>query len=487
VAAGSSLTTPQTLLEISTRPYLYELSKRYGKSITKLSEIPDEVFDEWQSKGFKWVWFMGVWQLGDYGLNHDRTDPNLKKSYDSVLPGWTNDDVIGSPYAIVKYEVNTQIGTASDLAAVRTKLHNRGMKLMLDFVPNHSAYDCPDVTDHINYYIRAPQGTSDPSKYFDNGVAYGCGQWCDPWTDVAQLNYFDQDFRAARIETLKTIASVCDGMRCDMAHLILNDVFGSCWSTELSAWGYSTPSTEFWSDAISAVKKEYPDCIFMAEAYGDNIATTLAGLGFDYIYDKEAIDSLKNHDVQGLINKFKSADLNHLAHFTENHDEPRSMETFWNYAPASDAASAALLSLPGVRFVFQDQWYGYAKKLDVHLRRALSENPNNEVVAFFNAFLPILGLDSVSTGTFSIQTYTGANTVLTWKWVKGTEHVLFCINFGEAQAWGNIICDDAPETGATIPVQELISGVTYYRDPKEMKTTGLVVGLDAYQVQVFKY
>jgi hypothetical protein len=487
LALGYSLTTPQNLLEISTRPYLYELTQKYGREITKLSEIPDEILDDWEVKGFQWIWFMGVWQVGQFGIDHDRTDPGLRASYDVVLPGWTEEDVIGSPYAIVKYELNTELGTAEDLATLREKLHSRGMKLMLDFVPNHSAFDCDDVTNHMNYYIRAPEGSIDPNKYFSNGIAFGCGEWCDPWTDVAQYNYFDPEFRTARIETLKHIAGVCDGLRCDMSHLILNSAFGSYWATELAAWGYTTPTTEFWADSISAVKAIYPDFIFMAEAYGDDIQTTLHNLGFDYSYDKEAIDQLVAHDVSGLISKLKKLDLNVLSHFTENHDEPRSMATFWNYAPASDAASAALLSLPGVRLVFQDQWYGFAKKLDVHLRRAVKEDPSPEVQSFFNSLFTILKMDSVLKGTFTIMTCNGGSNVLTWRWVKGDEHVLFCVNFGESQQFGSIICDDAPTSSETIPVVELMSGTTYYRNPAEMRTTGLNVILDAYQVQVFKY
>ena len=487
LSLASTLTTPQTLLEISTRPYLYELTQRYGKDISKLSEIPDEVFDEWETKGFKWVWFMGVWQLGEIGLKHDREDPSLRASYDTILPGWTEEDVIGSPYAIVKYEVNTDIGTAEDLAIIRQKLHQRGIKLMVDFVPNHSAFDSEDITKHVNYYIRAPPGTKDPKKYTDDGIAYGtCGDWCEPWTDVAQFNYFDLEFRASRIEILKKIASVADGMRCDMAHLMINSNFAEIWATELAAWNYTTPTTEFWADAISAVKADYPDCIFMAEAYGDDIQTKLHSFGFDYSYDKEAIDQLKNHDVQGLLSKLKKLDLNVVAHFTENHDEPRSMASFWNYAPASDAASAALLSLPGVRLFFQDEWYGYAKKLDVHLRRAVSEDPDTTVQTFFSTLFKVLKLDSVANGDFTMIDFNGGSNVLSWKWVKGDEHVLFCVNFGESQQNGKVIFDDVPQGQADVTLTELVTGVEYH-EPASTLREGYSIHLDQYQVQIFKY
>jgi hypothetical protein len=273
VHLASSLPQGVRLLEITTRPFLYILTQRYSRPINRLQDIPTEVFDDWKAKGFEWVWFMGVWQLGPAGLQHDKTDPNLLKSYDQVLPGWTWDDIIGSPYSIVSYTINTVLGTDDDLSFIRDQLHARGMKLMLDYVPNHSATDAPEVNTSVNFYIRAPPGTVDPNKYMPNGIAYGCGQWCDPWTDVAQFNYMDEDFRASRIAVLKKIASYADGMRCDMSHLILNDAFYSYWEKELTAWGYTKLPTEFWKDAISAVKAEYPECIFMAESYGDVLYT----------------------------------------------------------------------------------------------------------------------------------------------------------------------------------------------------------------------
>jgi hypothetical protein len=84
--------------EISTRPWLYELSKKHGKEIKKLRDIPLEEFDYLKENGIEIVWMMGVWKLGTYGLEFDK-----KLDYSNVLPGWTQDDVIGSPYAIAEY------------------------------------------------------------------------------------------------------------------------------------------------------------------------------------------------------------------------------------------------------------------------------------------------------------------------------------------------------------------------------------------------
>jgi len=115
----------------------------------------------WQSKAFKWygrcpqsgvsfvlttasapqIWMMGVWHLGEYGLNYDKTNAQLLQQYATTLPGYTQADIIGSPYAITNYTMNPVIGTSQDLANLRKTLNNLGIQLCIDFVPNHSGRD----------------------------------------------------------------------------------------------------------------------------------------------------------------------------------------------------------------------------------------------------------------------------------------------------------------------------------------------------------
>ena len=188
------------LYEISTRPWLYELSKKYSKSITKLKDIPLEEFDYLKENGINIVWMMGVWKLGEYGLEFDK-----KSDYSSVLPGWTTDDVIGSPYAISEYVCNPEIGTNEDLIWLREQLNSRNMKLMLDFVPNHSAVDAPTAKSNPKLYVHAPEGKSDSKRYTDSGLAYGKDPYFDPWRDVIQWNYWETDTRKFMKDNLMTV------------------------------------------------------------------------------------------------------------------------------------------------------------------------------------------------------------------------------------------------------------------------------------------
>ena len=140
------------LYEISTRPWLYELSKKYQKSITKLKDIPLEEFDNLRENGIDIVWMMGVWKLGQYGLKFDR-----ELEFFDILPDCTKEDKIGCPYSIVEYNCNPEIGTNEDLIWLKKELNSRNLKLMLDFVPNHSAHDAP-TSKNPKLYIRAPEG-----------------------------------------------------------------------------------------------------------------------------------------------------------------------------------------------------------------------------------------------------------------------------------------------------------------------------------------
>ena len=156
------------LYQINTRPWLYELSKNYGQNITKLKEIPLQEFDILAQNGIEIVWMMGVWKLGPLGLNFSKS-----LNYYGALDDLTEEDIIGSPFAITEYVCNPDIGTDDDLIWLRKELNSRGMKLMLDFVPNHSAADCPWVDSNPYMYIQSSPELINTGIYNSRGYAYG--------------------------------------------------------------------------------------------------------------------------------------------------------------------------------------------------------------------------------------------------------------------------------------------------------------------------
>jgi glycosidase len=470
------------LLEISIRPYLYALCNKYSKEIKRIRDIPEEEFDEIQSMGFTWVWFMGIWQLGKFGLGHDRADPGQRERYSSVLPDWSEEDVIGYPLCIVSYEVDEELGNEDDLVWLREQFHRRDIKLMLDFVPDHTAVDSPEFKSRPELYLKGD--SEDKNRFLDEGIAFASGRWIPSMHFSAQLNMFNPDTRRFVIDTLKSIGSRCDGVRVHVAHFCLNDLFWQQWSTELESW--SRPSEEFWSEAIRELRDSHPSFVFMAETYGRELQDQLLVLGFDYIYDKELLDDLVNSNLESFrVNMVRLTD--HYVHFVENHDEVRAIKRFWNNEKMSLAASALLLTLPGVRLFNFNQWLGYSESIEVHLRRARHESYREETFQFYKKLSELLGSDALKYGEWTPIEVFDTNTVLAWEWLKEDERFVIVVNYSSNGSGGRIhlrgICTDH----SPVSIGEFMSGDRYERDPSEINERGLGILLDPYQVQVFFY
>ena len=474
------------LYEISTRPWLYELSQKYGKSITKIKDIPTTEFDNLKKSGIEIVWMMGVWKLGTYGLEFDR-----KQDYSGVLPDWTKDDVIGSPYSITEYECNPDIGTNDDLVWLRKQINNRGMKLMLDFVPNHSAVDAPTASSNPKLYMRAPPGKTDPSRYTDSGIAYGKDPYFSPWLDVIQWNYWEAETIQFMKQNLLTVLKYADGARCDMAHLILNDVFGQTWKEELDAWSYSKPSNEFWEVAIKEAKSKYPNAILLAEVYEDWEIEKLNQLGFDYCYDKALLDKLEGsaQDVNDYIHYKGESFYGHVAHFVENHDENRVVYNMQGNLEKAKAAGTIAATLGGMIFFNHGQWSGLKNKLDVHLRRGASESADSGTENHYKKLMQIIA-DSAFKGPnyYFVYNISGDKELDFIGYIREVDdaHYLVVVNY--ASTYG---CAEVPiynmEGSGMKNVKEMFSGIEYSVDADIMRNVGLTVCLNGYQAQIFKY
>ena len=367
------------LYEINTRPWLYELSKKYNKSIKKLKDIPLEEFDNLSENGIDFLWMMGVWKLGNYGLQFDK-----KLNFLNILPDCTKDDIIGSPYAITEYICNPEIGTNEDLIWLRKELNSRNIKLMLDFVPNHSAIDAPTASNE-NLYVRAPKGIKNPERYTESGLAFGrYNNKVDPWKDVIQWNYWEKETRKIMKDNFMTVLSYADGVRCDVAGLLLNNAFGSTWKKELDFWGYKRPPLEFWEEALIEAKKRYPNAILLAEVYDQEQIESLIKIGFTYAYNRDLLKSLEGSakDVNMYIKSISQDELEHTANFVENHDENRIVFNVKSIEKARAAGTIAA-TLGGMIFFNHGQWSGFKNKLEVHLRRGYDEEENEETKLFY--------------------------------------------------------------------------------------------------------
>jgi len=387
------------LYEINTRCWLAELSQAAGRAIT-LADIPAAEFANWQRLGFTHIWLMGVWTTGPRSRAEALKSADLRRGYDEILPGWKEKDVAGSPYSIAAYEVARELGGEAGLAQFRADLFRRGIKLLLDFVPNHLGLDHPWLSEKPELFVQSagPQDGvfAQQTKSGPRWIANGKDPYFPAWTDVAQLDYRRVDTRAAMQDLLLSVAARCDGVRCDMAMLLLNEVFARTWQHLPSS--KSPVSGEFWDVAIRAVKQAHPGFLFLAEVYWD-LEAGMQSLGFDYTYDKHLYDDLMwsrsvaaQSRLLGLRPEFVAA----CAHFLENHDEPR-VATRLDFEVHRSAA-LVMLGLPGMRFLHEGQLTGARFKIPVQLARRPIEPPQPDLVKMYEHLLATLKASAVGQG-----------------------------------------------------------------------------------------
>jgi glycosidase len=438
-----------TLYEINTWVWLSEFSKKAGKPVD-LSSVPSAEWDAIAALGFDAVWLMGVWERSPAGIAIANQNAGLLDDFRRALPDFRLEDNVGSPYCIRRYLVDHHLGGPAGLTVAREELAKRGMRLILDFVPNHVAPDHPWVREHPEYYIQgsADDAVNDPASYVNlNGTVFACGK--DPffpaWPDVLQLNAFQPELRRAVVETPSGIATQCNGVRCDMAMLLLNSVFERTWDGRAG----TRPATEYWLDSIPDVKQAHPDFLFIAEAYWD-LEWELQQQGFDFCYDKRLYDRLEHENAES-VRLHLCAELAYqekLLRFIENHDEPRAASAF---APAKERAVAITTStLPGARLFHEGQFEGRKARLPVFLGRRPDEPVDEELQGFYTKLLLATNSPVFREGDWNLCERTGWSdnatfeNVLAWSWSRDTDRYLIVVNLsdGASQALIKIRWDD---------------------------------------------
>ena len=473
--------------EINTLIWLGELSARHGRRVT-LGDVPAEAWDEAARPGVDMVWLMGVWERSPAGLAIALRDPSLRASFRDALPDLTEADIAGSPYCVRDYVADARLGGRAGLAEARAQLAARGVRLMLDHVPNHVAPDHPWLTERPGCLIRGDRQdlARSPEAFIEAGgqiYARGRDPYFPPWPDVVQLNAFSDDLRAAAVDTLVSIGDQADAVRCDMAMLMMNDVFAKTWGDRAGP----QPVQDFWPYVIERVRARHPDLLFVAEAYWD-LEWALQQQGFDHCYDKRLYDRLVHEDAPSVRAHLQAglAYQRGLVRFLENHDEPRAAATL--PGARERAAAVTVATLPGATLWHEGQFEGRRVHPPVFLSRRPQEPVDEQLRAFYGQLLPVAA--AVRDGEWQPLSTTGwpdndsRRELLAWSWTgTGTRHVVV-VNYSGTPAQAHVRLPWPDLAGRACRLTDLLSARTYDRDGGELLTPGLYVDLPAWHSHV---
>jgi hypothetical protein len=481
-----------TIYEINTWVWLDDLSRKSARPVDLGSVDPAE-WDAISLYGFDAVWLMGVWERSPAGIAIANRNQGLTDGFHRTLPDFRPEDNVGSAYCVRRYVVDQHLGGPEGLAAARRELARRGIKLLLDFVPNHVAPDNPWIMEHPEHFLERTDRDlqEDPGSCAHVGKkVFACGR--DPyfpaWPDVVQVNAFEPTFRQAVIELLLRVAEQCDGLRCDMAMLLLTDVFARTWG----ACAGETPATEYWHDLITAVRQQHPDFLFIAEAYWD-MEWQLQQQGFDFCYDKRLYDRLEHEDAEG-VRLHLNAEIGYqekLVRFLENHDEPRAAVAF--PPPKGRSAAITIATIPGTKLFHEGQFEGRRIKLPVFLGRRPEEPCDAASLTFYKQLLAAINSPVFREGQWSLCECSGwpdnpsYRELGAWCWTLDEDRRLIVVNLSSTAVQARVHLPWQEIRGEMWRLDDSLSDAIYDRDGDEMKTDGLYVELAPWAGQILAF
>ncbi len=483
-----------SLYQLNTRVTLRELGPR-----ATLNDLPDTFLDWLASAGFDWLWLLGVWQTGPLSREESRNSGDWRPVLAQVVPDLNDDDIVASPFAIQAYTGHRDYGGDAALALLRARLRQRGLRLMLDFVPNHVGLDHPWVLTHPDYFV---QGTQDDLRAAPRNwrlvntgagprvLAHGRDPYFPGWSDTLQLDYRHPPLRQAMTMQLTAVAARCDGVRCDMAMLLLPEVFDGTWRDAIPPQG---PVVEgpFWPGAISATRTAAPEFVFMAEAYWDT-EWRLQQDGFNYTYDKKLYDRLREGDA-GKVRGHLHADPDyqrHSARFLENHDEPRVAAVFT--PPTHQAAAVITFYVPGLRFFHAGQLEGRHIRIPMQVAFRPHEDPDPQVVAFYDRLLGCLRRPETRLGTWQLLECRATwwdnptwESFVCMLWKYDGRLLLVCVNYGPRQAQCFVTLPVPGLAGRDVLLHDLMNPVEYTRAGDELIGRGLYLDMPPWGYHIF--
>lgn len=409
----------------STLVWLDQLSKKYGRSITRLDQIPDEELDFFEQAGFTGLWLIGVWERSP-------ASARIKQ-----ICG--NPEAAASAYSLNDYEVANELGGWEALDNLRSRAWKRGIRMASDMVPNHTGMDSswvinkPDMfvqtkespfpgydfsgenlshDDRVGIYLenhyysktdcavvfkRVDHHTGD-TRYIYHGND-GTGM---PWNDTAQIDFLQPEAREEVIRKILHVASNFPIIRFDAAMVLAKKHIQRLWYPEPGKGGDIASRShfaltreeferripeEFWREVVDRCAKEIPDTLLLAEAFWMMEGYFVRTLGMHRVYNSAFMNMLKREENEKYRSTIKNTIefdpeiLKRYVNFMNNPDEETAVAQFGR-GDKYYGVCTMMAAMPGLPMFGHGQIEGFEEKYGMEYRRAYrDEVPDSGLVA----------------------------------------------------------------------------------------------------------
>ncbi len=412
------------LLAKNTYVWLWQLSRFYGRPITRLDQVPDEELDTLASRGITGLWLIGLWR-------RSRASQRIKQ-----MMG--NPEAVASAYAIDEYIIADDFGGEEALANLRERAWQRGIRLASDMAPNHMAIDSRWVIEHPDrflslpyspfpsYTFQGPDLCDDPrvSIYLEDHyytrtdaavvfkrvdqatgdvryIYHGNDGTSMPWNDTAQLDYLNPETREAVIQTILHVARQFPIIRFDAAMTLVKRHIQRLWHP-LPGQGGAIPSRaafamtkeefdrrmprEFWREVVDRIAAEAPDTLLLAEAFWLMEGYFVRTLGMHRVYNSAFMHMMRDEDNDKYRHQIKetlSFDpeiLKRYVNFMTNPDEEPAVSQFGK-GDKYFGVFTVMATVPGLPMIGHGQFEGFAEKYGMEYHRAYwDETPDTTLI-----------------------------------------------------------------------------------------------------------
>jgi glycosidase len=404
--------------------WLDQLSRQYGRPVTRLDHIPDEELDTLAHRGFTGLWLIGLWERS----------PASQK----IKQMCGNPEAVASAYSLLDYQIAADLGGDEAYQDLRGRAWKRGIRLASDMVPNHMGIDSNWVIEHPDWFIsldyspfpsytfNGPNLSRDErvgiyleDHYYDRSDAavafkrvdrwtgsevyiyHGNDATSMPWNDTAQLNYLTPEVREAVIQAILHVARNFPIIRFDAAMTLTKKHYQRLWFPEPGTGG-AIPSraefgltraqfdalmpNEFWRDVVDRVAQEVPDTLLLAEAFWLMEGYFVRTLGMHRVYNSAFMNMLRDEDnanyrsVMKNTLEFDPRILKRYVNFMNNPDERTAVDQFGK-GDKYFGICTMMATMPGLPMFGHGQIEGFAEKYGMEFRRAYwGEQPDGYLV-----------------------------------------------------------------------------------------------------------